>query len=209
MSGRGAPTTGRYVAFEGIEGAGKSTVVRHLANRLAAHDVDPVVVREPGGTPAGERIREILLDRGGDVGPWTEALLFAAARAQLADAVIGPALAAGRLVLGDRSVYSSLAYQGGGRRLGIDAVRAVNEPGLGPVWPGRVVLLRVEPPEGLRRERVRDRIGAAGLAFLERVADAFDTLASAEPHRFVVLDAGRPLEAVIDDAVAAVLEAPS
>lgn len=202
-------TKHRYVAFEGIEGAGKSTIVRHLAERLREAGIAPVVVREPGGTPAGERIRKVLLDRGGEVSPWTEALLFAAARAQLAADVIGPALDAGEVVLGDRSVYSSLAYQGGGRGLGVDAVRAINEPGLGEVWPGRVVLLRVEPGTGLRRERGRDRIGAEGLAFLQRVAGAFDALAAAEPDRFVVLDAGRPLAAVLADARDVVAEAGS
>jgi dTMP kinase len=105
-------------------------------------------------------------------------------------------------VISDRSVYSSLAYQGGGRRLGIDAVRSVNEPGLVDVWPQLVVLLRVDPATGLRRQRIADRIGREGVEFQQRVADAFDHLAAAEPGRFVVVDADRPF----GDVVAVVLE---
>ncbi len=188
-----------YIAFEGIEGAGKSTIAGVIVDRLAAGGVDVVRVREPGGTATGERIRSVLLDPGGDVAPWTEAMLFAAARAQLAAAVVGPALAAGRWVVSDRSVYSSLAYQGGGRGLGIARVRAVNEAGLQGVWPGLVVLLRLGAEEGLRRQAVPDRIGGAGLELQRRVAAAFDTLATAEPDRIVVIDAARPLDEVVED----------
>ena len=117
-----------YVAFEGIEGAGKSTVAQRVGERLEADGRTVVRVREPGGTAVGERIRAILLGHDLAPDPWTEALLFAAARAQLAAEVIGPALAEGAWVLSDRSVYSSLAYQGAGRGLGVDAVRSVNEP---------------------------------------------------------------------------------
>ena len=137
-----------YVAFEGIEGAGKSTVAEHVGERLEADGRTVVRVREPGGTAVGERIRSILL--GHDLAPesWTEALLFAASRAQLAAEVVAPALANGAWVLSDRSVYSSLAYQGAGRKLGIDEVRSANEPGLMGVWPSLVILLSVDPSEG-------------------------------------------------------------
>jgi dTMP kinase len=194
--------TDRYIAFEGIEGAGKSTIAEQVAEKLRADGDRVVTVREPGGTHTGERIRGVLLDADGTLGPWAEALLFAAARAQLAEEVVGPALAGGARVLSDRSVYSSLAYQGGGRRLGIDAVRSVNEPGLVGVWPQLVVLLRVDPATGLRRQRIADRIGREGVEFQQRVADAFDDLAAAEPGRFVVVDADRPF----GDVVAVVLE---
>jgi dTMP kinase len=133
---------------------------------------------------------------------WTETLLFAAQRAQLADEVIAPALAGGNWVLGDRSVYSSLAYQGGARGLGIDRVRLVNEAGLSGVWPDLVVLLRLDPREGLRRERGTDRIGGQGLEFQLRVGDAYDALARGEPDRFEVLDASGPVEAVVAEVVA-------
>ena len=189
--------TAKYIALEGIEGAGKSTVAARLADLLRGAGRDVVTVREPGGTSAGERIRSVLLDQGPDLGHWTEALLFAASRAELAADVVGPALTSGAWVVTDRSVYSSLAYQGGGRRLGIDAVRALNEPGLGDVWPDLVVLLRLDPSEGLERQEIPDRIGAEGLRFQARVAAAFDDIAAREPDRFVVLDASAPLDLVV------------
>lgn len=193
--------TDRYIAFEGIEGAGKSTVAEKVADKLRDGTNRVVTVREPGGTRTGERIRGVLLETDGTPGPWAEALLFAAARAQLAEEVVGPALAAGDWVVSDRSVYSSLAYQGGGRQLGIDAVRSVNEPGLAGVWPQLVILLRVDAIAGLGRQRIADRIGREGVEFQQRVADAFDELAIAEPDRFAVIDAGRPLGDVVTAAL--------
>ena len=188
-----------YIAFEGIEGAGKSTVSDRLRLRLEAEGRRVVQVREPGGTVVGERIRSILLSHDLAPDPWTEALLFAAARAQLAAEIVGPALDEGAWVLSDRSVYSSLAYQGAGRGLGVEAVRAVNEPGLLGVWPGLVVLLAVDPERGLSRQEVGDRIGDEGLAFQRTVAAGFTRIAAAEPDRFVVVDADRDLDAVVDE----------
>ena len=193
--------TDRYIAFEGIEGAGKSTVAQKVADKLRDGTNRVVTVREPGGTRTGERIRGVLLDADGTPGPWAEALLFAAARAQLAEEIVGPALAAGDWVVSDRSAYSSLAYQGGGRQLGIDAVRSVNEPGLAGVWPQLVILLRVDAIAGLERQRIADRIGREGVEFQQRVAGAFDELAIAEPDRFAVIDAGRPLGDVVTAAL--------
>ena len=193
--------SGRYVALEGIEGAGKSTVARRLGTHLEGRAGGVVAVREPGGTPAGEAIRAILLDGAVELGPWAEALLFSAARAQLAREVIAPALQRGDWVVGDRSVYSSLAYQGGGRGLGIDAVRAVNEPGLDGVWPDLVVLLRVGAAAGLERQEVQDRIGAEGYAFQSLVAATFDELAAREPDRFLVVAADGPLEVVVGSVI--------
>ena len=198
-------SAGRYVAFEGVEGAGKSTIAGVVASRLIQSGEEVIVVREPGGTTIGEGIREVLL-HGRDMADWTEALLFAAQRAQLADEVIAPALAAGSWVLGDRSVYSSLAYQGGARGLGIDRVREVNRAGLGDVWPDMVILLRLEPGEGLRRERGTDRIGGQGLEFQQRVADAYERLVVAEPIRVVPIDATRSVDAVADEVIAALGE---
>ena len=197
--------TRRYVAFEGVDGAGKTTVAARVAERLRSRGFDVLSVREPGGTPTGEAIREILLGLGKVVGDWAEALLFAAARSQLAAEVVGPALAAGRGVVSDRSVYSSLAYQGGARGLGIDEVRRVNAAGLGGVWPETVVLLRLDPGRGFAREEEANRISEAGLAFQARVAEAYDLLAAEEPARFVVVDAGLGLEAVVAEAEAEVL----
>ncbi|MYC84922.1 MAG: dTMP kinase [Acidimicrobiia bacterium] len=186
----------RYVALEGIDGAGKTSVSTALALLLeeAGHEV--MRVREPGGTAAGEGLRRILLD-GPPVTPWAEALMFAAARAQLVTDVIRPALDRGAWVLSDRSVYSSLAYQGAGRQLGVDRVRRINQPGLGSTWPDVVLLLTVSPQQGLDRQARPDRIGSQGLAFLEAVAKGFAGLARDEPDRFVVVDAGRPMEQVL------------
>jgi len=190
---------GHYLAFEGIEGAGKSSVAAAVAARLTA--TRPVLtVREPGGTPLGEQIRQLVL-HGTELSGWAEALLFAAARAQLAASVIRPALAAGSWVVSDRSVYSSLAYQGIARGLGLPAVEAVNRAGLEGTWPDTVVLLRLsslpELAEGLSRQQVPDRIGAEGLTFQTAAAAGFDLLATAEPERFVVVEAGRPFDVVV------------
>ncbi len=183
------PVSLPYVAFEGIEGAGKSTVAQRVGERLEADGHEVVRVREPGGTAVGERIRAILLGHDLLPDPWTEALLFAAARAQLASEVVGPALDSGAWVLSDRSVYSSLAYQGAGRGLGIDAVRSVNEPGLQDVWPNLVILLAIDAAEGLLRQDVGDRIGDEGVEFQRTVTE-----------RFVIIDAGNPLDDVVDAA---------
>lgn len=192
-----------YIAFEGIEGAGKSTVAAHIATRVERLGHEVLRVREPGGTPAGEEIRRLLLHFDGAVAPWTEALLFAAARSQLAAGPISDTLHRGGWVISDRSVYSSLAYQGGGRGLGIAAVRAVNELGLGGVWPDIVVLLRVDVATGLSRQAQPDRIGSESDALHVAVAAAFDELAREEPARFVVIDASQPLPQVVQAAWAA------
>ena len=189
---------GLYVALEGVEGVGKSTVAAALASLMVAAGREVLTVREPGGTATGERIRSVLLDPDGHVSSWTEAMLFAAARAQLAAEVVEPALQDGRWVISDRSVYSSLAYQGIGRGLGLEKVRAVNAVGLGDTWPDVVVLLRLDAATGFAREQDRDRIGAAGLAFIEAVAAGFDHIAASEPDRVVVVDASQPVSDVAE-----------
>ena len=193
-------TRGRYVALEGIEGAGKTSVQVALARALRDDGREVVTVREPGGTATGEGIRRLLLEEG-DMGPWTEALLFAAQRSQLADEIIRPALERGAWVIGDRSVYSSLAYQGGARGLGIDAVRAVNQAGLGDTWPDLVIVLDVEPEAGLQRQDGEDRIGGQGVAFQRQVAGFYDVLIQAEPERFAVVSN----EGTLDDVNARVV----
>jgi dTMP kinase len=192
--------SGRYIALEGVEGAGKSTVADRLAEVLQATGTKVCRVREPGGTATGELIRGVLLEPGGDLAPWTEALLFAAGRAQLIHDVVRPALDRDETVISDRSVFSSLAYQGGGRGLGVEQVRELNRPGLEGTWPDLVVLLRIDAKAGLVRQAVADRIGGEGVAFQRRVAAAFDDLAEKEPDRFCVVDAS----ARIDEVVAAV-----
>jgi len=194
-----------YIALEGIEGAGKSSLAPMVVSLLEAAGRPALWVREPGGTVAGEAIRDILLGRQQGLEAWTEALLFAAQRAQLAAEVIGPALKAGTSVVGDRSVYSSLAYQGAGRGLGVGLVRTVNRAGLGDVWPDIVVLLQVDPGLGLERQAIPDRIGSEGVDFQRRVASAYEELAAEEADRFIVVEATGALERVAATVVEEVL----
>jgi dTMP kinase len=194
---------GRYIAFEGIEGAGKTTVADRVASRLGALGHHVVRVREPGGTDVGEHIREVLLAGDHQPLPMTEAVLFAAARAQLVAEKVAPALEAGSWVLSDRSAYSSLAYQSGGRGLDLADVRTLNDIAIGGTWPDTVVLLRTDPGTGLGRQSVGDRIGDESLEFHRGVADTFNALAASEPERFVVVDATLPLEDVVAQAIQA------
>lgn len=193
----------RYLAVEGIDGSGKSTVSGALVQALRVRGRSVVAVREPGGTPAGEAIRSIVLGREFALDDWTEALLFAAARAQLAADVVAPALERGDLVVSDRSYFSSLAYQGAGRGLGVKIVQAVNEAGLRGVVPDLIALLRLDPERGLARENERDRISVAGIELQRRVAAAYDDLAAAEPERFLVLDASRPVSEIVEEIISA------
>jgi dTMP kinase len=203
----GVPGTGRLVAFEGVEGAGKSTQLRLLGRELAALGFEVVVTREPGGTPLGERVRELLLDpASAGMHPRAEALLFAAARAQLVEQVIRPAIERGAVVLCDRYLHSSLAYQGAARGLGVEAVAAVNRWGTGGLPPDVVVLLDLDPSVGLaRRSGSRDRIEDQELEFHRAVGRAFRDLAAADPDRFVVVDARQPVAQVAGRVRAAVL----
>jgi dTMP kinase len=198
-----------FVTVEGVEGAGKSSQVARLAAELRAGGRTVVVTREPGGTPAGEQVRRILLDAdphaGSALHPRTEALLFAAARAQLVEEVIRPALARGEVVLCDRYVHSSLAYQGAARGLGLDHVERLNRWATADLWPDLVILLDLDPAEGLaRRSAGRDRIESEELAFHQEVRAAFLELAAADPSRFAVIDASRPPAEVAADVHAAV-----
>ncbi len=196
--------SGFYLALEGIEGSGKSTQGRLLVSRLADRQIDSISVREPGGTELGEELRRLVL-HAGHVAPWAEAALFAASRAQLAVEVIAPALADGRWVISDRSYYSSLAYQGGGRDLGVDAVRRLNETVLNGVLPDLVVVLDIEPEVGFARETERDRIGEGGLALQQTVAETYRTLA-AEDDRIVLFDASASPDRLADAILAAAME---
>lgn len=191
---------GHYIALEGIEGTGKSTVAERLAAHLSSTGRPSIVVREPGGTAAGEGIRELLLHRD-HIEPWTEALLFAAQRAQLVAEVVRPALAAGTWVVSDRTVYSSLAYQGGGRSLGVETVRTVNAAGLLGTWPEMVVLLDVDPAIGLARQAIADRIGAEGVDFQQKVSETFASLAAMEPDVFRVVPADGDLDSVVEAVI--------
>ena len=144
-------TRGRLITIEGIDGAGKSTLASALVSALEDRGIDVTLLREPGGVRAAERIRALVKDPAATIGARAEALLYAAARAQLVEEALAPLLAAGELVLLDRFVDSSLAYQGAGRRLGVEAVRAINDFGTGGLTPDRTLLLTLDPPLGRRR----------------------------------------------------------
>jgi len=183
-----------YVAFEGSEGCGKSTQARLLADSL-----DAVLTRETGGTEIGRRLRDILHDNGvTDLNDHAETLIVAADRAQHMAEVVRPALAAGRHVVSDRSVYSSLAYQGYGRGLPIDEVRAVNAWALGDTWPDLVILLTVPGEVAAERmsRRELDRFEQAGEAFHSRVEDGFTAMATADPDHWVTIEAIGPVDRV-------------
>jgi dTMP kinase len=188
------------ITVEGLDGAGKTTLIAGLARELGA-----TVLREPGGVELSERIRALVAAPDLDVDPRAEALLYAAARAQLVAERLKPALDAGETVLLDRFVDSSLAYQGGGRELGVEAVRALNAFATGGLAPDRTLLLRIAPEAGLARiaGREADRVEQSGLAFFARTARAYDELAAAEPGRFVVLDAAQNPETVLAQALEA------
>ncbi|HEY2427946.1 MAG TPA: dTMP kinase [Acidimicrobiales bacterium] len=194
---------GWWVALEGGEGSGKSTQARRLADTLGA-----VLTREPGGTAIGARIRAILLDPAGEVDERAEALLMAADRAQHASEVVLPALGAGRSVVSDRSVWSSLAYQGYGRGLDLAEIRRVSDWALRGRWPDLAVLVDVSPAVAARRlraaGRVPDRLEAAGESFHRRVRDGFAALAAAEPERWVRVDGEAGPDVVASAVLAAV-----
>ena len=185
-----------FISFEGLDGCGKTTQAAMLADALEAEGQRIVRVREPGGTPAGERIRSLLLDPGETIAPVAEALLYAAARAQLVDDVIRPALRDGAHVVADRFIDSSLAYQGVARGLGVEPVLDVNRFATGGLVPDRTVLLRLGGGEAARRRDAEpDRIEAEGDGFQEQVARGFEDLAARFPDRIVEVDAsGSPVE---------------
>jgi dTMP kinase len=193
------------ITVEGLDGAGKTTLIAALARELEARGQRVLVLREPGGVEVSERIRALLADPGLEIDPRAEALLYAAARAQLVGEELRPLLDAGDTVLLDRFVDSSLAYQGAGRGLGVEEIRALNEFGTGGLRPDRTLLLRIDPAAGLARisDRPADRLERSDDAFFTAVAAAYDELAAAEPDRIAVIDASRPPDAVLADALAA------
>ena len=193
-----------YIAFEGAEGCGKSTQARVLAAAI-----DAVHTRETGGTSIGARLREILHDVDvTDLDDRAEALITAADRAQHLAQVVRPALASGRHVVSDRSVYSTLAYQGYGRELPLDDLRGINDWAVAGMWPQLVILLTVSAETAARRmgKRELDRFEREGDAFHQRVAAGFAAMAAAENERWVVIDADRPADEVSRDIREAVRE---
>ena len=197
---------GRLITIEGIDGAGKSTLAAALVDALRDRGLEVSLLREPGGVAAAERIRDLVIDPGLHVTARTEALLYAAARSQLVEEAIEPLLREGRWVLLDRFIDSSLAYQGGGRELGIDAVRAINEFAIRTAWPDRTLLLLIDSELGRDRSRSRsgapDRLEREQNDFFERTAAAYLELAAEDPERIRKVDATRPPEEVLAAALA-------
>ncbi len=199
---------GTLITLEGIDGAGKTTLARGMCAVLAERGLDVQLLREPGGVGAAERIRELVSDPAQRIGPRAEALLYAAARAQLVQERLAPLLDGGALVLLDRFVDSSLVYQGAGRRLGVDAVRAINAFATGGLAPDRTLLLELAPAIARARSGARDaapdRIEQEGEGFYERTAAAYRELAVAEPQRFRILDGARPPADLLSLGLAAI-----
>jgi dTMP kinase len=182
-----------FVTFEGIDGSGKSTQADLLAEALRSEGRNVVATREPGGTELGEQIRSLLLGHDSAISPWAETALFAAARAQLVDQVIYPALRDGADVVCDRYLDSSLAYQGLARGLGVERVLELNLQATRGLLPDRTFLVVVEPEEALRRAGGEpDRIEREGLQFQIAVERAFEELAAMFPNRITKLDGARP-----------------
>jgi dTMP kinase len=188
-----------FITFEGIDRSGKTTQARLLAEALGD---EAVLIREPGGTPAAERIRELV--KSDELSPISETLLFSAARSDLIERVIRPALDAGRTVIGDRYVDSTVAYQGGARGLGIERVEELNRWLTGDLWPDITFLLDVDPAMASARSGELDRFEREGESLQRAVAAAYEELAQRHPERYVRLDAARPVEEVHRDVLARV-----
>ena len=200
-----------FITFEGGEGSGKSSALRLLDERLRSEGFQTVLTREPGGTPIAEQIRNVILDRANTaMDPRTEALLYAASRRQHLVEKVWPAIKEGKLVLCDRYLDSSLAYQGGARGLGIDEVLNVNLFATEGTFPDLTLLFDIEPEKGLERiaknaQREVNRLDLEKIEFHRGVRATFLSLAKRYPERFVVLDASKALEEVVEDAYQAIM----
>ena len=200
-----------FITFEGGEGSGKSSALRLLDERLRAEGYETVLTREPGGTPIAEQIRNVILDKANTaMDPRTEALLYAASRRQHLVEKVWPAIKAGKLVLCDRYLDSSLAYQGGARGLGIENVLNVNMFATEGTFPDLTLLFDIEPEQGLARiaankTREVNRLDLEKIEFHRGVRKTFLSLAERYPDRFVVIDASKSLPEVVEDAYQAIV----
>lgn len=197
-----------FITFEGGDGSGKSTQIAKLKDALQAKGFDVVLTREPGGTPISEKIRQVILDKDNQgMTPVTEALLYAAARAQLVRQVIIPALEEGRIVICDRFLDSSIAYQGFGRQLG-DAVDNINQYAIAGCMPDLTIFLKLDPASGRERigSREKDRIEMESDAFHQRVAEGYRWLEENYPERILAVDASQSIEEIAVKIEAAVME---
>jgi dTMP kinase len=200
---------GKLITIEGVDGAGKSTLAGALVAELQRRGIAAELLREPGGVEVAEHIRALVKDPSAQIAARTEALLYAAARAQLVEEALEPLLRDGTWVLLDRFVDSSLAYQGAGRGLGLEPVRMINAFATAGLEPDRTLLLRIDPAVGLARSRGRgelDRLELEPDDFFRRIADAYDELARSEPARIRVLPAERPPAEVLAAAVEALAD---
>jgi dTMP kinase len=199
---------GKLITIEGLDGAGKSTLAEGLVRELTARGQRVELLREPGGVDISERIRALVQDPALTVSPRAEALLYAAARAQLVQERLAPLLERGAFVLLDRFVDSSLAYQGAGRELGLAEVRAINRFATGGLTPERTLLLRIDPAVGRARQGERalepDRLEREDERFFAAIAAAYDDLAREEPERIRAIDAEQPPQDVLRDVLAAI-----
>lgn len=200
-------SSGRLITIEGIDGAGKTTLATALGAKLTDAGLPVRLLREPGGVRAAERVRAVVTDPDLQIGPRAEALLYAAARAQLVEEAVRPHLQAEEWVLLDRFVDSSLAYQGAGRDLGVDAVRAINQFATGGLVPDRTLLLLLAPELARVRSRSRsgpvDRLEREEEDFFDRINQAYLALAAAEPERIRTIEASGSPEKLLSAAWAA------
>jgi dTMP kinase len=182
-----------FISLEGVDGSGKSTQAGLLAEALGT---DTLLIREPGGTEAAERIRELLADPDLQIDPFAELLLFSAARADLLTQVVRPALERGRVVIADRFADSSVAYQGGARGLGTSHVLSLTDTVIDGLWPDLTILLKVDPEVGLGRAEGEDRFEAEGVELQRAVAEAYEEIAVIASDRVVVVDGAGEVEEV-------------
>lgn len=198
---------GALITIEGLDGAGKTTLATSLQPALAGRGLNVSLMREPGGVEASERVRGLVKDPELVVGARAEALLYAAARAQLVEQALEPLLSSGTSILLDRFVDSSLAYQGAGRGLGIEAIRAINQFATGGLTPDRTLLLTIDPAEGKARSHARtgplDRLEREHVAFFARIAEAYAALAEADPQRIRSIDGSGSPQRVLAAALVA------
>ena len=183
-----------YLAFEGIDGSGKSSLIKRLSAVLSNQQIENKIVREPGGTKVGEGVRELLLSHDYEVDALTEALLFCSQRSQLIAEVIKPEVNRGIKILSDRSAYSSVAYQGVGRGLGYETIYQLNDIAVNSFWPERVVLLDIDPKISLSRQKVADRIGSDKVDFFNKVREGYLRLADEFENNFLIINAEEDLE---------------
>jgi|TARA_B100000902_G_scaffold300936_1_gene288609 dTMP kinase len=183
-----------YIAFEGIDGSGKTSIIENISSILNSQNTKHTIVREPGGTSVGEGIRELLLSHDYKVNPLAEALLFCAQRSQLIEEVVIPSIENGITILSDRSAYSSVAYQGVGRELGYEKIYQLNDISIQSRWPDKVILLDIDPEISLTRQQVADRIGSDKLEFFQRVRSGYLKLADEFESKFLVLNATKSID---------------